>query len=516
MAKIRNTEFLVGLTGKHNTKNIEYLGTGAIKISATSDVSTKFTADGLYGGKDLGYILGGSNGAEIKNTYDVILDLKSALYHLDNLNDEYGRNNLTNYNGVTFVPGDTGFGNCANFVTGSSQFLGKITPKNLPSGLNPFTIRGKFYSTDVSQTRVIVDYGNNTGGTTVRINTQNVGGNRLVFSDVTGVRIQSSVLSNSTWYHFELTFDGTTYRLFLNGNLEGSYNATTVNIILSNITIGAAGYGVGLFWDGKIDEIEILSFPLHIASFTPPTSPSQKYGYLDGTTLYANSWYNVFAVDDGLGGFKLRSTPFIRVYNDTGTSIGFGQHSNPASLIDMELFTNAYTGSKLLVLTGSQKGSIRNITANGGANVTYGGGALNLAQGDWVEISPAGATNFRYLGSIFTDGAVIRRFICKDGIYLINLATVLTGGSATAWGALDLSIKVSPLAISVWGVFVSGAAVELQISSVIDGSLYKPFFQSANSYNPFPELLLAVPQTMYYINSGGGGNSEIYISHYKE
>lgn len=71
-------------------------------------------------------------------------------------------------------------------------------------------------------------------------------------------RISTAVVTN-VWYHFAATYDGTTWRLYKNGQLAGSYTGgTTHQANATSLYYGAAGDGVAE-WNGLIDEARVWS-----------------------------------------------------------------------------------------------------------------------------------------------------------------------------------------------------------------------------------------------------------------
>jgi hypothetical protein len=92
-----------------------------------------------------------------------------------------------------------------------------------------------------------------------------------------GVTSAVSSVSTSTWTHVAVTWDGTTIRLFTNGNLDDSSTVAFVRPSLDPYldlgTIpGEGAYPTG--YDGLLDEIYIYKgVAVWTANFTPPTSP---------------------------------------------------------------------------------------------------------------------------------------------------------------------------------------------------------------------------------------------------
>lgn len=90
-----------------------------------------------------------------------------------------------------------------------------------------------------------------------------ISSNRLVF-EKGGANLMTgpTVMSTGTWYHGAATFDGTTWRLYLNGTLQTSVAGTS---ILSNpsaqFRVGARQYvGAENYLAGQIDEVRIYNY----------------------------------------------------------------------------------------------------------------------------------------------------------------------------------------------------------------------------------------------------------------
>ncbi len=77
--------------------------------------------------------------------------------------------------------------------------------------------------------------------------------------------------ANNTWYHLEFSFDGYTYRIFIDGVLDVSYIKSRIIDAISGIRLGA--YSVSYCLTGYIDEFRFTPYCLHTANFTPPAAP---------------------------------------------------------------------------------------------------------------------------------------------------------------------------------------------------------------------------------------------------
>lgn len=95
----------------------------------------------------------------------------------------------------------------------------------------------------------------------------------------------TTTVTTDTWHHVAWTWDGTTYRLFLDGNLEGSYSSSTApDASASKLEIGNSN---GSFQgNGWVDEVRITKggTARYTASFTAPTGAFEE-GNPGGDTL---------------------------------------------------------------------------------------------------------------------------------------------------------------------------------------------------------------------------------------
>jgi hypothetical protein len=85
-------------------------------------------------------------------------------------------------------------------------------------------------------------------------------------------------LTAATWYHVAITFDGTTYRLFLNGTLELSV-ASSLRVAAPLSAIGfATQFGVGGYGNINIDEVRFSPCARYVANFTAPVAAFSPEG----------------------------------------------------------------------------------------------------------------------------------------------------------------------------------------------------------------------------------------------
>ena len=116
----------------------------------------------------------------------------------------------------------------------------------------------------------VLDFGNQQ---VFRLNEDGTTGNLIVYSNAylwDRFNNYHSGLTSEVFNHYELTRQGTTVRLFINGNLLATV-AFSGSISIDTIGAGYSGAYSQIF--GNMDEVIILSECLHTASFTPPTAP---------------------------------------------------------------------------------------------------------------------------------------------------------------------------------------------------------------------------------------------------
>ena len=119
-----------------------------------------------------------------------------------------------------------------------------FNPSNFPSGLHQIVGKQTYYN----EYRLVLD-GNDLQG--------------HIFSSSTGYVVKSSssgvYLTTNIWYHAIMTYDGTTFKLYLNGNLVDSLNISiTINPNSNSLTIGTNNDN-DYFFPGLIDEVRIYN-----------------------------------------------------------------------------------------------------------------------------------------------------------------------------------------------------------------------------------------------------------------
>ena len=169
-------------------------------------------------------------------------------------------------------------------TTGSVQFDGSgdrlVTTLSSSPSNSAFTIESWVYfsGSTSSGNYTIFDFANATGGYGIFVKIDDGTANFRYYSDNSGTAIGSGVSVSftsylNTWVHIATTFDGSTYRAFFDGDLIGSFSASTEVVALNRLTIGArSDSAVTQPWLGHISNLRyIAGTALYTENFTPPT-----------------------------------------------------------------------------------------------------------------------------------------------------------------------------------------------------------------------------------------------------
>ena len=85
----------------------------------------------------------------------------------------------------------------------------------------------------------------------------------------------TNTFSFNTWHHYAVTRSGTTWRMFVNGNLENTQTSSvTYNPALGGMRVGWSTWDAANgYFNGYIDELRITrGYARYTSAFTPPTS----------------------------------------------------------------------------------------------------------------------------------------------------------------------------------------------------------------------------------------------------
>ncbi|HRI04239.1 MAG TPA: carboxypeptidase regulatory-like domain-containing protein [Pyrinomonadaceae bacterium] len=172
----------------------------------------------------------------------------------NNANDISGANDGT-VNGVTFTAGMAGR---AFDLSGSGDYVQVAAPSGLPVGNAARTMMLWFRTpgTWSGQYPLMMQYGGTAGSSKFGLMTPDYGGRKLTFWGEGNDLSCPTALQPNTWYHGAVTYDGTTVRLYMNGQLENSEAKSLNTFGGSDFTIGRYGSHSNITgeWNGLIDE----------------------------------------------------------------------------------------------------------------------------------------------------------------------------------------------------------------------------------------------------------------------
>lgn len=100
-----------------------------------------------------------------------------------------------------------------------------------------------------------------------------IGGTLYVGDGATNIIAVGNLVSDSAFQHVELSFDGTTYRVFFDGVSVASSTTLLKNTTIAAVQIGGRSQE-NHYHQGWLDEFRLtIGAARHTSAFTPPTSP---------------------------------------------------------------------------------------------------------------------------------------------------------------------------------------------------------------------------------------------------
>ncbi|MEI8047237.1 MAG: LamG-like jellyroll fold domain-containing protein [Bacteroidota bacterium] len=211
-------------------------------------------------------------------------------------------NNLTGFSQLAVcrrLPADNFAGNALSFHHASDYISGT----GLKSSMLQFTIEAWVYHTNLSaEVQQYITLGPNAAG--IKYNGQSGGGDTwlnfyITTNNYSGYAVTAdNVLSTNKWMHVAGSYDGTTMKLYLNGELVQTMAASaTLNTPDGTFTISGSDA-----MDGKMDEIRIWNYARDIADIR-----ADMYRTLSGTESGLVSYWqfnegNGTVVTDIVGG----------------------------------------------------------------------------------------------------------------------------------------------------------------------------------------------------------------------
>jgi hypothetical protein len=179
---------------------------------------------------------------------------------------------ITNVGTPTISVAQSKFGGSSGYFNGSSS----LTNSSLSLGTSDFTIEAWIYCTALNTPQTIVNQGNSdtTGNFLLWVTSSNKIGFYANNNDRIGGG--NTTINLNQWYHIAFTRSGSTYKIFVNGSLDGTY-VGGFNHSGSPFKVGD-GYGGIRYFNGYIDNLRVTKGVALYQSdyFIPPYYSSSK------------------------------------------------------------------------------------------------------------------------------------------------------------------------------------------------------------------------------------------------
>jgi hypothetical protein len=198
------------------------------------------------------------------------------------INGEEGLADSSGKNTVT-VNGDVSIGNSVvKYGSGSIDLTqtGYLSVDSLPAFNTEFTVEAWFYATSLAQAQIIAHWRNADFGWTLSTASSGTGAITSSIShdgtSVGGVLTTTDTAGINQWHHVALTWDGSTYQLFLDGvPAPTAYNSTQPPYAAptADFTVGARVFNAGAsqYLDGHVDDVRVtIGKCRYTGNFNPP------------------------------------------------------------------------------------------------------------------------------------------------------------------------------------------------------------------------------------------------------
>jgi Concanavalin A-like lectin/glucanases superfamily len=222
---------------------------------------------------------------------DPDISMVKLLMGFDDVNNSTGSPGMTDESPAAH--GDATLGGAAKTSTAQSVFSGSSLALDGSSAYivygdhadwdlsnQSFTLECRIYTTTISGTHFIVGQWFSTGfeAWQLRLDGSTLRFDLAEFSNATHtVATSATTISTNTWYAVAVDFDGSKYRMYLDGVMVGS-SATpyTMKNVSEYLSIGALVNGPQFFWSGYVDELRLTVGLARYASdggYSVATSP---------------------------------------------------------------------------------------------------------------------------------------------------------------------------------------------------------------------------------------------------
>lgn len=278
-----------------------------------------------------------------------------------NFNNTYnnlnGNTPFSSNTGTSFVTGRSGNANGALNIFDSGS---TATIPNLPYGNSArsvsFWIKINSWST-VGEFSMVYSYGQSSSGNAngVGLLSQQVGyfgyANNHTYTSTNTIIHQLA-----TWYHYVMTYDGTTSKIYRNGSLLSSQAKTWNTLNNSNIFKLGVGVGGEISFNGAIDDLKIYNYAVTDAeAMNLYTSNSLAGNTFDSkelkATIYPNPATNNFTIEmeNEVKSVEIYSLQGQKVLTSSNKSISVSNLPEGMYLIQIEDEYNNRNTQKLIV-----------------------------------------------------------------------------------------------------------------------------------------------------------------------
>jgi autotransporter-associated beta strand protein len=315
-----------------------------------------------------------------------------ASYRFDNP-DHLGEDSSVNGNDLTasgapaYAAGGK-FGG-AVYLNGSSHFVRSVFPAGVPTGGSPYTIALWEKDDGSGSTGGFVGWGNNAANqcNNLRFDGANALKNYWYGNDWTLTGLSTNP-KDGNWHHLVVTWDGTTQRMYVDGNPVGTSPRTGLNAQATNFTVGRTTYPVDANFKGWLDNVQLANRALSAREITELMQSGGMENMLPVNTslqVASEAVVDLNGANQALagisGGGRVTSSSAARAELTVG---GDGSSREFSGTIDGEIAL-AKVGAGALTLSGLN-------AYNGGTTVS--GGTLVMSMPSLLDVLTSSAVWF--------------------------------------------------------------------------------------------------------------------------
>ncbi|MCL4390573.1 LamG domain-containing protein, partial [Patescibacteria group bacterium] len=281
------------------------------------------------------------------------------------------------------IAGKPGLGNARNF-NGSTDSI-RATDSSLPTGNNPMSLTTWFKtSTSLSPNSyaIAASYGTASSAQSIYFglgNDASTGPNHLYVGPY-GNAVGTTTSPNDGQWHFGVaTFDGTTWRLYLDGQLNNS-KAMSDNII-KNGTLYIGSSNIGYPWNGSLDEVSVWNKALSLSEVQALYNGPETYSCASPSSSSTNGRIGQARNFSSGAYVGIPNTASINVGNIK--TVGAWVKTNPIAGNQIVFSTWDNSNGYLLYINSAGKAVVSNGTATAVSSATAADGSWHYVAGVW-------------------------------------------------------------------------------------------------------------------------------------